>query len=219
MALFESYERRIDKINGVLAQYGIGSIEECRTICQDKGFDPYEIVKGIQPICFENACWAYTMGAAIAIKKGVKSAAEASKAIGDGLGHPRGAGISAQDDVDLVGAGDGHQGVHAPQTLLLQYLRPGSVGAYHVRLGQQVFDGIALVLVLLHDLHPDAHAEKLPGQVYARMAAAHDHHAPGALFEDVHGLEEGVDLPWRAHHVHAVAGPQDEVAAGSTMRR
>ena len=85
MALFESYERRIDKINGVLAQYGIGSIEECRTICQDKGFDPYEIVKGIQPICFENACWAYTMGAAIAIKKGVKSAAEASKAIGEGL--------------------------------------------------------------------------------------------------------------------------------------
>ncbi len=85
MALFESYERSIDKINGVLAQYGIGSIEECRTICQDKGFDPYEIVKGIQPICFENACWAYTMGAAIAIKKGVKSAAEASKAIGEGL--------------------------------------------------------------------------------------------------------------------------------------
>ena len=85
MALFESYERRIDKINGVLAQYGIGSIEECRTICQDKGFDPYEIVKGIQPICFENACWAYTMGAAIAIKKGVKSAADAAKAIGEGL--------------------------------------------------------------------------------------------------------------------------------------
>ncbi len=85
MALFESYERRIDKINGVLAQYGIGSIEECRTICQDLGFDPYEIVKGIQPICFENACWAYCMGAAIAVKKGVKTAAEASKAIGEGL--------------------------------------------------------------------------------------------------------------------------------------
>ena len=57
MALFESYERRIDKINGVLAQYGIGSVEECREICKAKGFDPYEIVKGIQPICFENACW------------------------------------------------------------------------------------------------------------------------------------------------------------------
>ena len=85
MALFESYERRIDKINGVLAQYGISSVEECRKICQDKGFDPYEIVKGIQPICFENAAWAYCVGAAIAIKKGVKSAAEAAKAIGEGL--------------------------------------------------------------------------------------------------------------------------------------
>ena len=85
MALFESYERRIDKINGVLAQYGIQNVEECRTICQEKGFDPYEIVKGIQPICFENACWAYCVGSAIAIKKGVKSAAEAAKAIGEGL--------------------------------------------------------------------------------------------------------------------------------------
>ena len=85
MALFESYERRIDKINGVLAQYGISSVEECREICQAKGFDPYEIVKGIQPICFENACWAYTVGAAIALKKGVKTAAEAAEAIGIGL--------------------------------------------------------------------------------------------------------------------------------------
>ena len=85
MALFESYERRIDKINGVLAQYGISSVEECRDICKAKGFDPYEIVKGIQPICFENACWAYTVGAAIALKKNVKTAAEAAKAIGIGL--------------------------------------------------------------------------------------------------------------------------------------
>ena len=85
MALFESYERRIDKINGVLAQYGIGSVEECRKICQDKGFDPYEIVKGIQPIAFENAAWAYCVGAAIAIKKGVKTAADAAEAIGIGL--------------------------------------------------------------------------------------------------------------------------------------
>ena len=85
MALFESYERRIDKINGVLAQYGISSVEECREICKAKGFDPYEIVKGIQPICFENACWAYTVGAAIALKSGVTSAAEASKKIGEGL--------------------------------------------------------------------------------------------------------------------------------------
>ena len=85
MALFESYERRIDKINGVLAQYGIGSVEECREMCKAKGFDPYEIVKGIQSICFENACWAYTVGAAIAMKKGVKTAAEAATAIGEGL--------------------------------------------------------------------------------------------------------------------------------------
>ena len=85
MALFESYERRIDKINGVLAQYGIGSVEECKTICDEKGINPYETVKGIQPICFENAAWAYTVGAAIAIKKGVKTAAEAAEAIGIGL--------------------------------------------------------------------------------------------------------------------------------------
>ena len=85
MALFESYERRIDKINGVLAQYVIGSVEECRELCQSKGFDPYEIVKGIQPICFENACWAYTVGAAIALKSGVRTAAEAAKMIGVGL--------------------------------------------------------------------------------------------------------------------------------------
>ena len=68
MALFESYERRIDKINGVLAQYGIGSVEECCEICKAKGFDPYEIVKGVQPIAFENAGWAYCVGAAIAIR-------------------------------------------------------------------------------------------------------------------------------------------------------
>ena len=85
MALFESYERRIDKINGVLAQYGIGSVEECRELCKAQGFDPYEIVKGIQPICFENACWAYTVGAAIALKSGVKTAAEAAEMIGVGL--------------------------------------------------------------------------------------------------------------------------------------
>ena len=85
MALFESYERRIDKINSVLSQYGIKSVEECREICKAAGFDPYEIVKGIQPICFENACWAYVVGAAIAIKKNVGTAAEAAKAIGEGL--------------------------------------------------------------------------------------------------------------------------------------
>ena len=69
MALFEGYERKIDKINGVLAQYGLESVESCREMCVAKGFDPYEIVKGIQPICFEDVAWAYCVGAAIAMKK------------------------------------------------------------------------------------------------------------------------------------------------------
>ncbi|MCC8075244.1 MAG: GGGtGRT protein [Clostridiales bacterium] len=85
MALFESYDRRIGQIQPVLAEYGISSVEECREICQAKGFDPYEIVAGIQPISFENARWAYCVGAAIAIKKGVKTAADAADAIGIGL--------------------------------------------------------------------------------------------------------------------------------------
>ena len=108
MALFESYERRIDKISGVLAQYGIGSVEECREICKAKGFDPYEIVKGIQPICFENACWAYTVGAAIALKAGVKTAAEAAKMIGVGLQSFCIDGSVAEDR--KVGLGHGNLG-------------------------------------------------------------------------------------------------------------
>ena len=85
MALFESYERREKQILAVLEQYGIGSIEECAEICKEKGFDPYKIVEGIQPICFENAKWAYTVGCAIAIKKGCTKAADAAAAIGEGL--------------------------------------------------------------------------------------------------------------------------------------
>ena len=85
MALFESYERRIDKINGVLAEYGIKSIEECKEICAQYGLDPYTEVKNIQGIAFENAAWAYTVGAAIAIKKNCTVAAEAAEAIGIGL--------------------------------------------------------------------------------------------------------------------------------------
>ena len=85
MALFESYERRINQINKTLNEYGIASIEEAKAICDEKGLNVYDIVKSIQPICFENACWAYTVGAAIAIKAGVKTAAEASKLIGVGL--------------------------------------------------------------------------------------------------------------------------------------
>ncbi len=85
MALFESYERRIDKINEVLNGYGISSLEEAEKITKDAGLDVYEQVKKIQPICFENACWAYTVGAAIAIKKGCRRAADAAAAIGEGL--------------------------------------------------------------------------------------------------------------------------------------
>ena len=108
MALFESYERRIDKINSVLSQYGIGSVEECRDICKAAGFDPYEIVKGIQPICFENAAWAYCVGAAIALKKGVKTAAEAAEAIGIGLQSFCIPGSVAEDR--KVGLGHGNLG-------------------------------------------------------------------------------------------------------------
>ena len=85
MALFESYERRINQINKCLNENGISSIEEAEKICKDKGLDVYNLVKGIQPICFENACWAYTVGAALAIKHNVKDAAEAAKWIGVGL--------------------------------------------------------------------------------------------------------------------------------------
>ncbi len=108
MALFEGYERKIDKINGVLAQYGISSVEECRDICQAKGFDPYTITKNIQPICFEDAAWAYTVGAAIALKKGVKTAAEAAEAIGIGLQAFCIPGSVAEDR--KVGLGHGNLG-------------------------------------------------------------------------------------------------------------
>ena len=85
MSLFESYERRIDQIVPVLEKYGIKDLEDAKAICNEKGFDPYEIVKSVQPICFENACWAYTVGAAIAVKKGCDKASDAAKAIGEGL--------------------------------------------------------------------------------------------------------------------------------------
>ena len=85
MALFESFERRIEQIKPVMEKYGIRDFDDARKICTDLGFDPYEIVKSVQPICFENACWAYTLGAAIAIKTGRTKASEAAKAIGEGL--------------------------------------------------------------------------------------------------------------------------------------
>ena len=82
---FESYERRIDKITKCLKEYGISSLEEARQICLDKGIDVEAIVKGVQPIAFENAVWAYTVGCAVAIKKNCKKAADAAEAIGVGL--------------------------------------------------------------------------------------------------------------------------------------
>lgn len=85
MALFESFERRINQILPVLNQYGIESLEEAKAICDEKGIDVYNIVKEIQPIAFENACWAYIVGAAIAIKKGCTSAAEAAEVLGEGI--------------------------------------------------------------------------------------------------------------------------------------
>lgn len=85
MALFESYERRIDQIIPVLNKYGMKSLEDAKDVCDEKGIDVYSIVRGIQPICFENACWAYTLGAAIAIRKGLTKAADAAVAIGEGL--------------------------------------------------------------------------------------------------------------------------------------
>ena len=85
MSLFEGYERRIDKINEVCKQYGLASIEDAKKVCDEKGINPYQIVEDLQPIAFENAKWAYTLGAAIAIKKGCTKAADAAKAIGEGL--------------------------------------------------------------------------------------------------------------------------------------
>lgn len=85
MALFESYDRRINKINEALNKYGIKSIEDAKSICDAAGFDPYTICKETQPIAFENAAWAYVVGAAIALKKGCKDAASAAEAIGEGL--------------------------------------------------------------------------------------------------------------------------------------
>lgn len=85
MALFESYDRRIDQINAVLKANGIASVEEAKQICDEKGIDPYKICKDTQPIAFENAAWAYVVGAAIAIKKGCTKASDAAEAIGIGL--------------------------------------------------------------------------------------------------------------------------------------
>lgn len=103
---FEGYERRIDKINKFLNKNGIKDLEEARKICLDKGIDVDSIVKGVQPIAFENAVWAYTVGCAYAIKKGIKKAADAAEAIGEGLQSFCIPGSVA--DVRQVGIGHGN---------------------------------------------------------------------------------------------------------------
>ena len=104
--LFESYDRRIEHINAVLAEYGINGVEDAKAICDAKGIDPYTTCKETQPICFENAAWAYVVGAAIAIKKGCTNAADAAEAIGIGLQAFCIAGSVADDR--KVGIGHGN---------------------------------------------------------------------------------------------------------------
>ena len=108
MITFEGYERRIDKINAVLAEHGINGLEDAKRICDEAGVDAAGIVRGIQPIAFENACWAYCVGAAIALKKGVTTAAESAEAIGVGLQSFCIPGSVAEDR--KVGLGHGNLG-------------------------------------------------------------------------------------------------------------
>ena len=108
MAKFEGYERREAKILAALNEYGIKSIDECKEICDAYGIDPYKIVEETQPICFENAKWAYTVGAAIAIKKGCKKASDAAAAIGIGLqafcipGSPPSSAQNGYNDIPII---------------------------------------------------------------------------------------------------------------------
>ena len=132
MSLFESYERRIDQIVPVLEKYGIKDLEEAKAICNEKGFNPYDIVKSVQPICFENACWAYTLGAAIAIKKDCKKASDAATAIGEalqafcipgsvaddrkvGLGHGNLASMLLSDETECFAFLAGHESFAAAE--------------------------------------------------------------------------------------------------------
>ena len=132
MSLFESYERRIYQIVPVLEKYGIKDLEEAKAICNEKGFNPYDIVKSVQPICFENACWAYTLGAAIAIKKDCKKASDAATAIGEalqafcipgsvaddrkvGLGHGNLASMLLSDETECFAFLAGHESFAAAE--------------------------------------------------------------------------------------------------------
>ncbi len=110
MAQFENMDHRLDKINATLMEYGMGTLDDAEKVCKDAGMNPlpYDIVKSVQPICFEDAAWAYTAGAAIAIKKGAKSASEAASAIGIGLQAFTTPGSVADDR--KVGLGHGNLG-------------------------------------------------------------------------------------------------------------
>ncbi|HJO93073.1 MAG TPA: GGGtGRT protein [Victivallales bacterium] len=126
MSLFEGYDRRVDKLLKILKGYGINSIEETDAICKEKGLDVAKIVRGVQNICFDNACWAYTVGAAIAIKKGCKKSEEIAHCIGEGLqafcvpgsvaetrkvglGHGRLAGMLLNDGTECFAMIAGHE--------------------------------------------------------------------------------------------------------------
>ena len=128
MSLFESYERRIDQIVPVLEKYGIKDLEEAKAICNEKGFNPYDIVKSVQPICFENACWAYTLGAAIAIKKDCRKATAIGEAlqafcipgsVADdrkvGLGHGNLASMLLSDETECFAFLAGHESFAAAE--------------------------------------------------------------------------------------------------------
>ena len=147
MALFESYERRIAQINKFLKENGISSIEEAEKITKSKGLDIIQRVRDIQPICFENACWAYLVGAAVAIKRGQTVASEIAKTLGEGLqpqaARPQGdhVGIHAQQSHDLFREEKHHDGErdHHPDTqiqgdareTLRQVLAPGAQALPH----------------------------------------------------------------------------------------
>ena len=134
MALFESYDRRINQINAVLNNYGIKDIEEAKAICDTKGIDPYKMCKDIQPIAFENAAWAYVVGAAIAIKKGCKKAAEAAEAIGEGLQSFCIPGAVAADRKVGLGHGNLAAMLLREETKCFAFLERGEGGGVGIKL-------------------------------------------------------------------------------------
>jgi hypothetical protein len=122
MALFEGYKRRIDKVNKVLNEYGIKDLDEAKQICTDGGVDVYGIVKEVQPICFENACWAYIAGAAIALKKGQTEAAEIASTLGIGLQSFCIPGSVAEDRKVGIGHGNLAAMLLSEETLCFAFL-------------------------------------------------------------------------------------------------